>query len=1000
MKIIYTHGINDKSLYVDHKSNAINDNIEWTDFVQSTLDTDSWEVFTDKKLIPMFIPGELHANGRKTKENMKSRSGLIFDFDQIELTIEELKALFSEFEFLMYASTGNGIKPGLNARMVLPFATDIGLDEWEVRVPALKAAFPKPLFDHSAFTISQGQIVPSKIEGTVAFAIHNTGRFFDITEYEATLKPEEVFTQQSYNFNHDDVEVQLVIQTLVEERGGTLGRNQCWNIGQVLKNIGIYDVSIIERLRKPDSNTPASNAFTGNGTHSINYLRQYMPKGFKWPDFEEITLRKNLKKKPIAKTIEKMVDTSKYDQYFKLTTDQWLSDVVPQMTLGKVSIISATCGIGKTHSVAGGAFDVTDPLSGECIKTLMGAPLLLILKQNSTTMSNDEKDYNNVANGFASWQKIIGISDEEAARTILVIDEAHGLYLDGFKSGTNKQLMEQFNRFYRVILLSGTIEPEYFSNLKVDNYIRVEKTATFKKEIQRVYVPSYKNVAYVATKCIVDAGIRPVIIFHNNIKELKAIRKVLSELIPNYKLINITARADDKHQTEYMEFTKRHSIEEQHLDSNLSAMGYHGLIGTNSLVEGINIYDEIEHADVHIIGDVSLERIEQVTNRWRKCTDTIHVYHYTEACNVVPMIAPATIQDLVRMARDEARVKNEKYSLYDERMRMKKINTFSKQLNDENIYWDYEANCFDVDYARIDNTMSEIRESYALQNFSLYRETLESYGFKVRDPITRSDVIDLKEQKKEITEIMEDERIEVLETVAESFIDAGKWLVPQFSKQSEEYEVQKDFIGRFVKRGLRPSDVHEYIERLKKDKEYWRALNADLNDKKYGNEITQYIHKEIHNHAIKHNGGMYLSVEGKKALANKIVMFVFDVYYDGDINRTINLFGQMVSRVGGTLNISNRTQSPIEIINQFINIGKGSFVAGLDRKNGRVSKVLSMNRTGFSFNIQEVNDSPLEYVDCDTELKQELTEIMEAQEQLLNQEASTTYAITKAKKVA
>ena len=106
-----------------------------------------------------------------------------------------------------------------------------------------------------------------------------------------------------------------------------------------------------------------------------------------------------------------------------------------------------------------------------------------------------------------------------------------------------------------------------------------------------------------------------MVILLNNKDEIAVLKRKCS----GKRFIEITA--DTKDTPEVQAFLK---------DPVLAHFNYDGVIGTNSIVEGLNINDVVDQADVIVIGSCSPERVQQVTHRFRKVTGTIHTHHFTD----------------------------------------------------------------------------------------------------------------------------------------------------------------------------------------------------------------------------------------------------------------------------------------------------------------------------------------------------------------------------------
>lgn len=1018
IKLINTHGTSDfdsmRKVWNTTKSNkhggvgaydyltvAHNDEIDWNDFVTKYSDVNNWPTYSQKKQVPMLITGELYeTGGQKTIDNIKSRSGLIFDFDQLPCTREDVIEKFKEYEFFMYASTGNGNKAGLNCRIILPFGYDVTNEEWTKRIPTLKALFPKEVdskgigFDTSAFTISQGQCVPALITGTQPFAHYNQGKLFDFMALEAHVQPTVYnYSNTTVNINASSNAVQSVLQNVLDTNSHAFEYDQLKNIVCVLKNIGFYDASYVEAIKCGQRNKDGNWFYAQKNwmpSTGITYLRQYTSPDFIWPDFEKEALEEAMKSKEFNAQSHKahLNVHNDYDHILSLQPNQYLNDIRDDIisVLGNVTLLDVPCGGGKSTLMS--------ELAREGL-VLFAYPLNIIGQQNAE--SNNREVYNNYKQGAVTWQGVKNVPDSVAKDMILVIDEAHGMYLDNFKDEDVREMISNFPRFKKVVLMSGTVKKEYLSNVKIDCSIKVNKELLFKKVINRRYVKVSKQEratnkdVEIFTKAAVQQILmngrdRKVLIYVNSKKQINTVKRILSEAWDGYKLLTISAEHEDVTNPDFIKFTKSEflpsEMNEKKNKSRIDVLGYNGVIGTNSLCEGININDECEEADVHIIGYHGIERIEQVTNRFRKCSGTINVYHYFD-----PEVENAknySLERCVKIAEGFCELKNEQYEMFDEVTKARHLNTYGKMFASENIYFDSKTQRFEVSYLALDFGFATQRMMRSVTNAQYYFAELAQFGFVCGGSMygeqfeTASVVAEVKAE-------MEEHRVSVVKKVMSEFEaitdDELELFMRGFNSNIQDYgkdieTLTRRGVSKLFSSGMNRNDIITYLKGVESDEMFYKKVHSDRRDAIYGNEVTRFIISKVKEQAIYVDGKCYITGSARKQIAQDVVSFVYhNAYGDMVEGQMIKLFGNTFTIEKGQVKISNKNQTPKDILNGFIQTGSTQFVKGIDRSLGRVCEIISWNRSGLSFD-GSVNNVAGEFVGT-LNLSQILNEIHE-----------------------
>ncbi len=897
----------------------------WEDFVSSTKDTESWGVITsatEKAQLPMMLLGTLHEDGgRRQNMNIASRGGFVLDYDydpgnakSVQMTFEDIQNDLSDFEYLLYSSVSYGVKAGDRCRILVPFNQPISGEKWQELRESFKARFA--YIDSSCFTLSQGQNVPARYSGKFPYVHYNKGRLLnpltDIAYVESVQKFDaNVFDQ----IEIDDAVLSTIFDDVVKHCSGSLNRSRAWFFAQVMKSYGVYDYRRVALVQRSDANTNPQEFFKNTISSNVNVfmLKGYLPDGYKFP--AELT-QYSVPEIDEYRESNNATDDYQYDQEFWLEEGEYLSDIRGELNLNGNVLLIGDCGIGKTRFTT----DYPDEF-------VVGVPLRIIAQQNAA----DKEDFNNIRKGTGTYQQIRNMPDRLARTRTLVIDEAHSLYLDGFRGDCNTEVVEQFERFRGVVLMSGTVRPEYFSNIKFDRVIRVHKKQPFRKVIRQVRTSPENKLEDIALKKILSLGEdRKSIILFNYIKGVKGLQEKISQAWPDHRLMRITAEDGDRN-AEYEAFVERQTLG-----------GYNGLIGTNSLVEGINVRDELESCDVHIIGDISPERIEQVTNRFRNCTGTINVYHYVyDTSRIEYTHQEINVDEVLRSARELRDVTNKHLGLLNYETVKSHLNGFSREMRGTNLYWDWRAELAEIDYCQIDNLLAENRTLHAMMNYGQYKRTLGEYGFEFEQAEMHLTGISVADAINAVKELDEEQRIEGIKWLSENFDER----IEGWNVESNDSAVQQqmEYLLSFMGRGLRASDVREYLSRLATNKSYWERLRDDLRDFQSGNVVRDFVLSELPKLTASTKNGNVISSENVRVLGQYVADFVLANFFNGDRGAMLSTHWRSV------LNDECQLLTPQagrEIIGRYITLDKSKMV----RINGtleRASLITALSRTGF-----------------------------------------------------
>lgn len=922
----------------------------WPEFVNEVLDRSQWATFTAnnseeynnaKARFDAVVFAQMIEGVARSSKNVIAHHAVVLDIDD-GITVKEVIADLCQYEYVLYSSGGTGIKTGERFRVVLPLAKTLSADEWSEWSESLKQRFH---YSDESFSKSlQIQYLPqlNTVHADKFISYHNTGRLLDVMADVQYVQPAAHYINPivpvTYQFT--DNEHSELLEALITHNDGQLEYEERRILGNRLAALGVnhYDmVRVLDRVgRSGATHTGAEIAAMANASYGhIAGLRKNLPTGYKLP--MPVIQAAYMSVKPV------ITEQTQYDYEITLNGDQYLSDVADKFkVLNGVNLLICDCGVGKSWYWS----KRTD--------VIMVAPLLSIVKQNT----REGAEFNNIHDGVSTYhqiEKILNDTDnhDKYKNMTLVIDEAHGLYLDSYRDSVNQLVHKCFGLFKSVVLMSGTIRRDYFCNLDVINTVRVRKVQPFDKVLTRVQCEG--DVVGTAIKRINERQHKnKMVILLNDKDYIKVVRSKLAGI----RTLKYTA--DTKDTAEVQAF----------LNSSVLGEQYDCLIGTNSIVEGLNINDVLQNCEIHVIGDCTPERIEQVTNRWRKCTGTIRTFHYTPSVlisgDLPELDRQITAQDYVDVGTDSANAMNRYIQLLGDKQRKKYVNTYRNENRMENVYWNDETKRFEVSFIKIDYQMANNRFERSKVDFNRYAQELTEYGFKFTVPQHAVRYAEVAEERAAVAQDKKEQYQATIDLVISQVHDRG-WVV---GHDTPEAEVQREFVEGFIKRGLKRTDVVEYLERLKANKEYWQYLNEDMRNARNGNSVLDLILRELPNHLeiYSKDKKQGLTVQGKRELAEKIVRFVLVERFNGDV---------MQMRLGGwgsviendpKLNsntyinaealdhlLDSQNKTPNEVLSRYITLGKSERI----RIHGRVERITPvkyLSLTVFKFD-SKINQS-------------------------------------------
>ncbi|CRY66995.1 Uncharacterised protein [Yersinia kristensenii] len=839
----------------------------WSDYVDMVMDKSKWVEFTAstveqyskaKEQFDGVVFAEMIPNTARSGKNVIAHYAIVLDIDG-GISIEQVKQDLKDFEYVIYSSGGVGIKAGERFRVVIPLGIPISADEYNQYSLGLKKRFP---YSDESFSKSL-QIQYSPMLNTefahLFIAYHNAGKWFNIFDDVELINQEEAYVSNVQFTNPeftDEFSIKL-LNALVEHNSGQLAYEERRILANRMASAGINHFDMVQVLdrtgRAGASHTGADIANMANAQYGhVMGLKKNLPQDF---EFE-------FKVQPtVIKQLPKVELTSNYDAEFWLDADQYLDSISNQIDWNhKMILLHADVGVGKNHFFKG----------KDNHKVV--APLTSIVVNNTTQVGSN---INNIhVDSIATWNQVLGLMNQPAVckDLVLVIDECHGLIFDySYKSKTIKQLYRAIGLFKSVVMMSGTIEPNYFSNLKFDKVYRIHKKQEAVKSIQTIICED-KTEALLHDLLL--AQNKSIVLIND-----KELSKVIIRRLEGIGKKCLEVNADVKNSAGVVDFFTS------------KIMGsYDFIIGTNSIIEGLSIEDEIVNVDVYIWDNIDPDRIEQFANRFRNVSGSKAVRLYKPRSEVLPVQAE-NVQSKIEAAQKVADGLNEYVSLLTLNQKSSFRNSFKNEIFGDLVIWNSDLDIFDVNYPYLDFGSAQIRSHNSNHSFEDFSTRMMNYDFTVYYPqwrlsdadVRQSIKIEAKANKKNTKQSHD-----VLMAKLAADFSTGNFTDEHDSQeQHDEYWGVHDSVTSLLDVGLAKSDAPIVVMNYMTDKNYIAAAWTDYNNQVRGNSVLDLIRQELSNCVVNNKGKILLLSQDADRIAHLVATKVLADYYQGDIDRMI-----------------------------------------------------------------------------------------------------------------
>lgn len=951
----YTHYKNrfsSKSGGVSHLSGS------WDGVKKLLLNKSSWVTFhattkeqykEAKEKFDGIVFAEMKPNQPRTADNVISFYAIVLDIDSGS-TYDAVREDLKEFEYVLYSTGGTGLKSGDNFRVVLPLKSSMPASEWKNYNTSLTERFP-----YSDECFKKGiQIQYLPVLNTAykdKFIVeYHSGRHFDYTNtndlpYVENLSLENIVSGILFDDAvFSDTELQELGQAIIDHQTGQLGYEERRLLAQRLKHVGMNDfdaVQVLDRVSQPGFTTPNQTLVSSaNPTYAHpEGLYKHLPKGTRIAALERRIVRSVKPSEVSESLVHEPIYTGEWtlqqDRYEQDASGQWrkiageyLSDIADQMVLSDgINLIISDVATGKSHYFT----------RADLKNVLVVAPL--------TSIVDSLSDTNSLTDGkVGTWNQIESIireKDKSKFKDItLVVDECHGLYCDfNYKHEVINRLISCFKYFKSVILMSGTVRPDYFSSITFDRVYRVRKESHAKKTV-KTYFCTKKDDLLVNH---VNNSTNKTIVLVND----KALCESFAQHITRRTLV---VTADVKNTPDVQRFFKSGMMD-----------NYDVVIGTNSIVEGLSINDVCENVDVVVWGDIDPARIEQFTNRFRSVVKNKFVWRFVDRCPV-EVIEDYEHVEVVEDAKNFTVHLEQTLKLINTpSLRKSFLKQFRTDMSMDMVY--YHDDKFCVSYTSIDYEYSNHRNNQFCNDFALFAAQMAKYDFDVLHPSfidgDEESADKIKEAKMLVKATQKAEREDTLKNLI-SDIENGT--IKGEKDSSELYSTTYGSMMKLVAKGLDSKDQVKAIQGYMVDDAFFAKAHADADHVDTGHTIRELIVAEVAHRSE-------LTSEEIRSIADKVVSKVLNEYFGGDVSRMLksrSWGGLVVKGVSGSTcgtNLLNKeilnatvtsSKAAKQILERYILLDKSKMKSVKGNKI-RITPIIALSQTGLTFKPMRVD---------------------------------------------
>lgn len=886
---------------------------------------------SDDKLKATGFIGCLMSEAYRKNDNAVQREFFYLDVDE-EASIEAVEADLKDYTYLLYTTFSHTPqKPKF--RVILPLATPLSFEQWNMRKDSMQKKFSYA--DAASFVYCQYMITPvvsTKNKSSYVFKTNN-GKLFDALEFSKKVIVKSAWQTTLAPESNDELVLGLMRNLPAE----TLNHNERYKLLGCMKSVGIDAATAAQLIMSTGSNHTLQYWIT-----EYNRLNAAFYGAGRLYSIAQVQLYKT-EQKPLATAPVK--NERSYDQVYNLESEQYLGDVIDNIEFGYLNLLIADCGTGKNFSTS------RRPTNW------VVSPLRIIVQQNASSANEEdiecvdvklgivEENKLNIEDGraLATWNQLTTViqkykagDDLSSLKNItLWIDESHGLYMDLYKEKTLNVVYDivKLKLFKNVVFMSGTSSADDY-HVKFDKVIRVQKKNTPKYTTK---VITDNLLSYTAAR-IEESQADGIVVLWNNVDQIKKLEQLITK-----KLLRITSNDKDE---------LRDQVDQRYLKtSEKLPNGYDGIIGTYSIVEGMNIKNVVDMVDVFVVGDECVERIEQVSNRYRKAQQ-VYVQHIVSPVQADLEYSILNRKDVVSKAETQKNAlnivlqsaltkeaqymlaKKLQHTLYDVKF-VSDCYSLVRIANDE----------FDVNYVGIDNQISNSKAKYDSLNFESYKQRLSSLNHIVSLKFAKAYKF-TKEEQETIDEAVDEENAKALALSLEAAItciqnDTVEDVLEEIKYKDSE-QVLVGLLYQVVKAQHYISKT-DLIHMLQTGN--FKNVETDIKRITHDNQVYSFLQSNI-------NIGDRLYNDSNKLVLAESIM---DIYRKHPAIKATDIDLDKVAKYEDGVITS---KSATAILKRYIQLSEQK-VTKVNKKNVRYSEVLAKSLSGYVIAKQPSKDAKI-----------------------------------------
>jgi|GEM_PF-6489714 len=608
---------------------------------------------TIRKHLQAILPAKTDGSG-KTKNNILERTCLMLDFDDVQ-SIDQIAQELKGYVYIAW-TTHSHQTPEVNYknryRILLPFNSPISSSQWDSDI--------KLRLDH---WVDQRWPVQNKVDKS-CLELAQIG--FSPATNGSSTNTCQLWVNDGWGTAFLDVNTLPTVSTSTQPAKQSIQKN-IQSSPQKVSNLIDPDTLIDILKRKTELYDIHANNFTGPGAQ---YTRLYIAAALNslgvgylnFRDLDDVMKKQDtntdskkiwLDAKKIGNShdgiinslltaIEK-VECGLHERVEIENTQNWDNEhtvdylEAQHIPKGQKVLLCADMNTGKNYHWKNVHVQPWE-------RVVVFVPLRAIVSQQAGT--NRFSDPNNRVFTYDQSSKLkeeILKNQIDPTKTTLVFDECHNFLISDYRETALVNLMSSIQEYEwkQIIFQSATINSTDFdAHIQFDNKVRIKKLNEPKHYFEAIRMGSNNFIDYICD-FIVHNQHRTLVLWNDS----KKLGKLLKKMKREGKTCEIINSKNCKNkQKEAYQMT--HEID--------YLMTSDALLGTSSIVEGINIQNEEEEVSIIVVGQEHWQHMKQICGRFRKAKFT-YTYNISEFKEVIDQPIATVIQEQIEEA---SKIKN------------------------------------------------------------------------------------------------------------------------------------------------------------------------------------------------------------------------------------------------------------------------------------------------------------------------------------------------------